>query len=1102
MQQSPATSHSWPSGGGELGELIRNHDWAATPLGPIGAWPASLRILVDLVVHSPQPMVLMWGADLIQLYNDGYAAVCGPRHPRALGQSNRDCWPEAQAFVQPVYDDVWRGRARSFGQQKIVIERHGVAEDAWFDLSYTPAYGEGAIRGIVATVIDTTEAVRTAQALMLNDERFNTFSNASVVYRMSADWREMRQLVGQGVLADTLGPTTGWLDLHIHPQDQPTVRAAIAEAIRTSGVFELEHRVRLADGSLGWTLSRAVPLLDAGGAIREWFGTATDVTDRKRAAEDLRRADERIALALDAGAVTGTWYWEVVSDRFTADRRFAGFFSLDPDAMQQGVPLARVLQAIHPDDTARVAAQIDRTLADGGRYRAEYRVDQGDGSFRWVEATGRVTRDDAGRALTFPGVIVDIEERKRRDAYQGALLRLGDRLRQLDNADEAAAVAAEIVGTTLGVARVALGRVGPGGKTVEVRDCWRAHPGVVPTVGVHSFSDYGSYVEDLRRGDVVVVADVGADPRTAALRTAFEALGSAAFIEMPVVDKHGFAAILTAHHDRPHAWQDDEIAFIKGVTDRTWAEMARADAAQALRGLNQRLAHRAIETTQDRDRLWQLSSDIMLVARFDGRITAVNPAWHDMLGWSESELVGASLFDLLHPDDLAYTIEAAQSLDDSGKLALRFENRYRHRDGGYRWISWNANKSDTLVLAVGRDVSQERERAAMLLETEEKLRHSQKMEAVGQLTGGLAHDFNNLLAGITGSLELMQRRLKQGRHEDLERYINVGQGAARRAAALTHRLLAFSRRQTLDPKATDINRLVRGIEDLIRRTIGPENQLEVVGAVGLWITQVDPHQLENALLNLCLNARDAMPGGGRLTIETANKWMDERIAKERDLPPGQYVSLCVTDTGTGMAPDVAQRVFEPFFTTKPIGMGTGLGLSMVHGFARQSGGQVRVYSEPGLGTTMCLYLPRHYEAEAVDEPPPSAGEAPHAGAGTVLVVDDEPTVRALVSDVLVELGWRVLEAEEGATGLALLQTNVSIDLLITDVGLPGGMNGRQLADAARAGRPELKVLFITGYAENAVVGNGHLDPGMEVMTKPFTLDALAVRVQQMVDAKS
>jgi signal transduction histidine kinase/CheY-like chemotaxis protein len=400
------------------------------------------------------------------------------------------------------------------------------------------------------------------------------------------------------------------------------------------------------------------------------------------------------------------------------------------------------------------------------------------------------------------------------------------------------------------------------------------------------------------------------------------------------------------------------------------------------------------------------------------------------------------------------------------------------------------------ALARLRKESQEREAA------EDALRQAQKMEAVGQLTGGLAHDFNNLLSGITGSLELMQRRLRQGRYEDFERYIHTGQGAAKRAAALTHRLLAFSRRQTLDPKATDINRLIRGMEELIRRTIGPENRLEVVGAVGLWITRVDPPQLENALLNLCLNARDAMPGGGRLTIETANQWMDERAARDRDLPAGQYVSLCVTDTGTGMPPEVAQRVFEPFFTTKPIGMGTGLGLSMVYGFARQSGGQVRVYSEVGMGTTLCVYLPRHHEAEAPYEAPPpfDANEVP--GAGLVLVVDDEPSVRSLVTEVLGELGYRTLEAEEGAAGLAVLQSSAAIDLLITDVGLPGGMNGRQLADAARASRPELKVLFITGYAENAVVGNGHLDPGMEIMTKPFTLDALARRVRQMVAPKS
>ncbi|AVS62145.1 hybrid sensor histidine kinase/response regulator, partial [Paracidovorax avenae] len=405
-----------------------------------------------------------------------------------------------------------------------------------------------------------------------------------------------------------------------------------------------------------------------------------------------------------------------------------------------------------------------------------------------------------------------------------------------------------------------------------------------------------------------------------------------------------------------------------------------------------------------------------------------------------------------------------------------------------------AERTRDLEDALARLTAESREREAI----QEALRQSQKMEAVGQLTGGLAHDFNNLLATISGSLELLNRRVAQGRFDDLARYVTVGQGAARRAASLTHRMLAFSRRQTLDPKPTDVNRLVRGMEELIRRTIGPETELEVVNAVGLWTTHVDPHQLESALLNLCINSRDAMPGGGRLTIETANAWMDERAGRERDLPPGQYVSLCVTDTGTGMAPEVMRRIFEPFFTTKPIGMGTGLGLSMVYGFARQSGGQVRAYSEPGMGTTMCIYLPRH-EAQPEDSDIPTL-QLPEAGegSGVVLVVDDEPSVRALVVEVLHEMGYQTIEAHDGASALQVLQSRTHLDLLITDVGLPGGMNGRQLADGGRLTRPDLQILFITGYAENAAVGNGHLERGMHVLTKPFTLDALAHRVRTLI----
>jgi signal transduction histidine kinase/ActR/RegA family two-component response regulator len=420
------------------------------------------------------------------------------------------------------------------------------------------------------------------------------------------------------------------------------------------------------------------------------------------------------------------------------------------------------------------------------------------------------------------------------------------------------------------------------------------------------------------------------------------------------------------------------------------------------------------------------------------------------------------------------------------------------------------------VVVVFRDVSQRKRAEQALTElnrnlearveailaerekAEEALRQAQKMEAVGQLTGGLAHDFNNLLAGISGAFEMIAVRMKQGRYADLDKYLAAGQGATRRAAALTHRLLAFARRQTLSPQPVVINTLLPDLAELVRRTVGPAITVETVGAGALWPTMVDANQLENAVLNLCINARDAMPGGGTITIETGNKWLDRQTAEERAIEPGQYVTVCVSDTGTGIDKEMLDRVFEPFFTTKPIGEGTGLGLSMVYGFARQSHGHVRIYSEVGQGTMVCLYLPRHF-GEVATEPDPLAGETPAAEAdATVLIVDDEPTVRMLVTDSLGDLGYACLEAGDGATGLKVLESDVPVDLLITDVGLPGGLNGRQVADAARELRPGLKVLFITGYAENAVLNHGHIEPGMEVLTKPFAIEELATRVQRLL----
>ena len=531
------------------------------------------------------------------------------------------------------------------------------------------------------------------------------------------------------------------------------------------------------------------------------------------------------------------------------------------------------------------------------------------------------------------------------------------------------------------------------------------------------------------------------------------------------------------------ALSDDYRSFVDLLAGQITASLLNADAFE--------------RTRASRDRVWQNSRDLLVLVGADGIFQAVNPAWTDILGHRQEDVVGHSFLEFIWPEDAAL---AQRGLDDAAvsRDLTDFENRYTHLDGNPRWISWHTRAEGDVVFAYGRDVTAHKEAQAELATAQDELRQSQKMEAVGQLTGGIAHDFNNLLAGISGSLELLQRRVDVGNFTGLERYITIAQGASRRAAALTQRLLAFARRQTLDPKATDVNRLVSGMEELIRRAVGPDVTLEVVGSGGLWPTLIDQSQLENALLNLCINARDAMsPAGGRLTIETSNKWLDSRGARERELTPGQYVALCVTDTGSGMSPEVIARAFEPFYTTKPLGQGTGLGLSMVYGFARQSGGQVRIYSELDKGSTICLYLPRHTGNAIEDTSDPLLPETGGDGE-TVLVIDDEESVRTLVVEVLREAGYRTLDAADGPAGLAVLQSAARIDLLITDVGLPGGMNGRQVADAARVSRQDLRVLFITGYAENAAVGNGHLEAGMAVLTKPFSMAGLVSSVNGLL----
>jgi PAS domain S-box-containing protein len=814
--------------------------------------------------------------------------------------------------------------------------------------------------------------------------------------------------------------------------------------------------------------------------------------DARARLEDIHAGQERLTLALSAGGL-GAWSLDLASGTLDASDDCKADFGRKP-----GDPFSRadLVGSIHDEDRPAAQQAVRTALECGEDYNIDYRCTWPDGSLHWVRVSGRVEHDVRGKAVRMVGVSQEVTAQRNVEARRNALLLLGDRLRLMSDADEMSWCAAEILGRTLDVSRAGYGVVDLAAETITIDRDWN-QPGTQSLAGVLNFRDYGSYIEDLKRGELVAIADARLDPRTVATADALVAIHARAVLNMPIVEKGGTVALLYLNHRDAREWPAEDLSFVREVADRTQAAIERRKAEAALAALAATLERQVEERTRERDRTWQNSQDLLAIVDAEGIFRAVNPAWATILGWAPDEMVGRHHLGFSHPDDQP----ASEQAHNHALIEplLQYENRVRHKDGSYRWVSWVATAEGDRIYASGRHITAEREARIALENAQDQLRQSQKMEAVGQLTGGLAHDFNNMLTAISGSLELIQMRVRQGRTGDLDRYVGMAQQGAKRAAALTHRLLAFSRRQTLDPRPTDVNRLIANLDDLLRRSVGPTVEIEIVGAGGLWTTLVDPNQLENALLNLCINARDAMPEGGRITIETANKWLDDKAAAERDLPPGQYISLCVTDTGSGMTAETIERAFDPFFTTKPLGEGTGLGLSMIYGFVRQSGGQVRIYSELGQGTTMCLYLPRtHAEADTEETGIGTvAGVASDAGE-TVLVVDDEPAVRVLIADVLADLGYQAIEARDGRAGLAILESAARVDLLITDVGLPHGMNGRQLADAARVSRPDLKVLFVTGYAENAVIGNGHLAPGMHVLTKPFNMDALATRIRELI----
>jgi PAS domain S-box-containing protein len=826
------------------------------------------------------------------------------------------------------------------------------------------------------------------------------------------------------------------IDVFFTPEDRAVGRPAAKrrEALETGRAHDARWHLRKS-GERFWGLSEMSPLHDGAGAVIGFVKLMRDRTHEHEAQTALRLSEDQLRRAQVAGGV-GLFSIDVRTNTITGTDEFCRIFGVEQGGAMEPEIFERL---VVPEDRELISTSGRRHDA-AGVLDVEYRIHRADtGEQRVISRKADFELGPEGAPLRMVGVVQDITERRRTQLA-------------LETSEAQFSALAQNMPTQVWTAQA------------DGRFDW--------------FNDrvyaYSGEPRGTLDGDGWARL-IHPDEREAVLDRWAKAVASGEVFdtEMRLRDAKGD---WRWHLTRALPLADARCAITAWVGTNTEIEAQKQlEAAYA----------------QDRDRLWSISRDLMLVCDFTGLITAVNPSAERLLGWHEGEMLGRRIATFVHPDDRESTASEVTKLA-TGERTIAFENRYRTKGGDYRLIAWTAVPDGRRIHAVGRDITDQRA-------IEEALRQSQKMEAVGQLTGGIAHDFNNLLQGITGSLDMMHSRLAAGRTQDLDRWLAGARTSAERAAALTHRLLAFSRRQPLDPRPVQTNPLIASMEDMLRRTLGENIELDFVLANGLWQTRCDPNQLESAILNLVINARDAMPAGGRLTIETCNAHLEGHDAGlQRDVTPGQYICLSITDTGVGMDRETAARAFEPFFTTKPIGQGTGLGLSMIYGFARQSEGYTRIQSEEGEGTTIKLYLPRHHGAERVEEEnlvqetPPSARDGE-----VVLVVEDEPVVRGLILEVLDELGYTAIQAADGPSGLSVLQSERHIDLLVTDIGLPG-LNGRQVAEAARALRPELKVLFMTGYAESAAMASGFLEPGMAMVTKPFAMDVLASRIREII----
>jgi PAS domain S-box-containing protein len=799
-----------------------------------------------------------------------------------------------------------------------------------------------------------------------------------------------------------------------------------------------------------WFTFSYSPVRGDDGAVAGMFCAVAETTRTILAERAREESEGRLRLAIE-GAKLGTWDWDLRNFRGTWSPRTSeilGYPAKDEVTVEQRNA------SIHPDDRARVWREFNEAIQSGDDLVSEYRALRPDGQVRWIASRGAIARDESGKPVRAAGIVVDVTESKLAEA---ALRESEARFRLMADA------VPQIVWIT-----------DAEGRAEFFNKQWHDYTGAAhrPMTASEVAANY--------------VHPDDAAPTMAAFEEA-RRTGTTFLVEHRIRSKDGAYRWFLVRGEPYRDPESNEIVRWFGASvdihDRKVAE-AR------LRELNETLEWQVAARSAERERLWNLSQDMLARADYGGMMSAVSPAWQQVLGWNEQELLSRGYASFMHPEDEPQTLAAIARMAETREPA-RFENRIATRDGGWKPIEWLVAPEPDGVnfIAVGRDLSHAKAREAELAVAQEALRQSQKMEAMGSLTGGVAHDFNNLLTPIIGSLDMLVRKGIGSERE--RRMIDGALQSAERAKTLVQRLLAFARRQPLQTTAVDVTSLIDDMAGLISSTVGPTIDVRVDVARDMPPAMADQNQLEMALLNLAVNARDAMPEGGVLTMAAAQQSV--RGPHPAGLERGHYIRLSVTDTGEGMDEATRARAVEPFFSTKGIGKGTGLGLSMVHGLAAQLGGGLTIDSAIGRGTSVTLWLP--ISAMPVrDQPGASDTLRMPTGRGVALLVDDEDLVRMSTADMLTELGFEVTEVGSSDEALALLREGAEADVLVTDHLMPG-MSGVELADAARTLRPQLPVLLISGYAD--VDG---IAPDLPRLTKPFRNAELASALSGLLPA--